>query len=186
MGKKIVKEIIIMLLISLAILLVLSVLLYGFIPSNKVIPTVTEYQASEEIRQELQQAAQEDTSQIVLSYEVTSNDLSNYQKAKSYKAGKVNPFAAYGEETNQSTSTSSNNNNASGNTTSNTSNNTIDNNNSNNASNNTTNNNNSSNNSNTNTNDNTENTTNDINANTTSTGTTNENTGKFFETTPGK
>lgn len=128
MAKKIVKEIIILLLICLAILLVLSVLLYNFIPSNKVIPAEVTYQASEEIKTQLSEAAQSEQTEVVLRYEVTSTDLKNYQKTNSYNAGKVNPFSSYsastGEEENNenlnnNTNNTTNNNQTSNNSTSN-------------------------------------------------------------------
>lgn len=98
MVKTIIKEAIIMLLVCLAILLVLCVLLYDFIPSNKILPAEVSYQASEEIKQELESAVSGENTKIVLSYEVTSTDLKNYEKSDDYNAGKVNPFSAYIEK----------------------------------------------------------------------------------------
>lgn len=97
MVKTIVKEAIIMLLICLAILLVLCVLLYNYIPSNKILPAEVSYQASEEIQKELDSAVNGETTEVILSYEVTSTDLKNYEKSDDYNAGKVNPFSAYVE-----------------------------------------------------------------------------------------
>lgn len=98
MVKSIIKEAIIMLLVCLAILLVLCILLYDFIPSNKILPAEVSYQASEEIRQELDSAVNGETTEVVLSYEVTATDLKNYEKSDDYNAGKVNPFSAYVEK----------------------------------------------------------------------------------------
>lgn len=98
MVKSIIKETIIMLLVCLAILLVLCILLYDFIPSNKILPAEVSYQASEEIKLELESAVRGEGTKIVLSYEVTSTDLKNYEKSDDYNAGKVNPFSAYVEK----------------------------------------------------------------------------------------
>lgn len=98
MAKSIIKETIIMLLVCLAILLILCVLLYEFIPSNKVLPSEVSYQPSEEIQKELESAISGETTKVVLSYEVTSNDLNNYEKSNDYNPGKVNPFSTYIEE----------------------------------------------------------------------------------------
>lgn len=97
MVKSIIKETIIMLLVCLAILLVLCILLYDFIPSNKILPAEVSYQASEEIQKELDSAVNGETTKVVLSYEVTATDLKNYEKSDDYNAGKVNPFSAYVE-----------------------------------------------------------------------------------------
>ena len=98
MLKSIIKEIIIMLLVCLAILLVLCVLLYDFIPSNKVLPAEVSYAPSEEIKYELESAVNGEQTEVVLSYEVTSTDLKNYEKSDDYNAGKVNPFSEYIEK----------------------------------------------------------------------------------------
>ena len=117
MVKSIIKDAIIMLLVCLAILLVLCILLYDFIPSNKILPAEVSYQASEEIRKELDSAVNGETTKVVLSYEVTSTDLKNYEKSDDYNAGKVNPFSEYikkpedeiqGNENNSNTNTGSN------------------------------------------------------------------------------
>ena len=98
MLKSIIKEIIIMLLVCLAILLVLCVLLYDFIPSNKVLPAEVSYAPSEEIKSELESAVKGEQTEVVLSYEVTATDLKNYEKSDDYNAGKVNPFSEYIEK----------------------------------------------------------------------------------------
>ena len=50
MAKNIIKEIIIMLLLCLAIILVLGVLLYEYVPSNKIIPDEVSYTTPENIK----------------------------------------------------------------------------------------------------------------------------------------
>ena len=49
MAKTIIKEIIIMLLLCLAIILVLGVLLYEYVPSNKLIPEEVSYTTPQDI-----------------------------------------------------------------------------------------------------------------------------------------
>lgn len=94
MGKSIAKEIIIGLLLCLAILLVLAVMMYSFIPNNKVIPEPITYSAPQEVKKVLDEAAT-DSSQVILTYEVNSSDLSLAQRTNDYNPGKVNPFSSY-------------------------------------------------------------------------------------------
>lgn len=103
MTKKIIKELIILLLISLAILLILGIVLYDYLPNNKVIPEVEEYQKSAEMQEALTSAKAEESTKVVLTYEITNSDLNMYEKTKEYVAGKSNPFEEYTEETNEST-----------------------------------------------------------------------------------
>lgn len=122
MLKTIIKEIIIMLLLCLAIILVLGVLLYDYVPMAKVIPEAISYTTPENVTNGLQQAGGVDESQVILTYEVDSTDLNNYKKVRSYKAGKTNPFSSYettGENTTNSTSGTTSGNTTSSNSTSN-------------------------------------------------------------------
>ena len=94
MAKNVLKEIIIILLLTLAIILLLGVLLYEYVPMNKVVPEAVTYTATEETRQALEEKTAQDSDEVILSYEVTSTDLKNYKKGKDYKAGRKNPFSA--------------------------------------------------------------------------------------------
>lgn len=94
MAKTVVKEIIIGLLLCLAILLILAVLMYSFIPNNKVIPEMVTYKAPDEAKKVLEESTM-DTSQVILTYEVNSSDLSTAQRTNDYNPGKVNPFSSY-------------------------------------------------------------------------------------------
>ena len=94
MPKTILKEVIIALLLCLAILLVLAVLLYSYIPNNKVVPELVSYTAPDDAKQALTEAGA-DTSQVILTYEINSSDLSAAQKTNEYNPGKVNPFSTY-------------------------------------------------------------------------------------------
>lgn len=129
-SKKIIKEIIIMLLICLITMLVFAIALYKFIPNRKTVAEVKEYKASENVQALLEDNVDSgEKSEVILSYEVTSKDLNNYQKTNEYVPGKQNPFAAVStstsngdnsensdnssENTNSGTTNSSSNNNQS-------------------------------------------------------------------------
>lgn len=104
MAKTIFKEIIIMLLLCLAIIIVLGLLLYEYVPMSKVVPEPVSYTTPEEVQQELKEAGDVDESQVIMTYQVDSTDLNNYKTINKYKPGKANPFSAYEEkEENQTT-----------------------------------------------------------------------------------
>lgn len=98
MAKTIIKEIIIALLVCLAVLLILSVILYDFIPTNKVIPEAIEYQPSSEVEVELNAAVDDHSDEIIKTYEITASDLDNFERTDEYLPGKANPFAAVSED----------------------------------------------------------------------------------------
>lgn len=82
MAKNIIKEIIIILLLCLAIILVLGVLLYEYVPSNKVIPEKVSYTTPENVKEELNKADGVNEEEIIMEYKVEASDLNNYKKAK--------------------------------------------------------------------------------------------------------
>lgn len=102
MAKNIVKEIIIILLLTLAIILILGVLLYEYVPANKIIPEAVSYNTPENVREELASAESIEEQQMIMTYEITASDLKNYQRVNDYKAGKKNPFAAASTSTENS------------------------------------------------------------------------------------
>ena len=105
MAKSIIKEIVIFLLLCLAILLVLGILLYEYVPINKTIPNEVSYTTPQKVKQELASSSDVDDSQIIMTYEINSDDLSNYRRVQDYKPGKANPFSSYettGENTTES------------------------------------------------------------------------------------
>lgn len=114
MAKNIIKEIIIMLLLCLAIILVLGVLLYEYVPSNKIIPDEVSYTTPENIKEELSKSEGVDDEQVILTYSIDATDLNNYERINTYVAGKPNPFSSYdtssssGEDTEQNGSSSKN------------------------------------------------------------------------------
>ena len=109
---KVIKEIIIMLLICLAIILVLGILLYEYVPASKTMPNEVSYTTPSDVKEELLSSADVDDSQIIVTYEVNQDDLNNYKKVQNYKPGKANPFAS-GETTDSSNATNTTNGNSS-------------------------------------------------------------------------
>ena len=104
MAKTIVKELIISLLLCLAILLLLGILLYEYVPMTKTIPNPVSYTTPENVKKELAEAEGVDENQIIMTYEVDSTDLNNYKNIQNYKPGKANPFSSY-ETTGTNTTT---------------------------------------------------------------------------------
>lgn len=108
--KSVIKELIIVLLLLLAIVLVLGVFLYDYIPTNKIIPKVEQYQVPNSIKEELEQTVSEEEEQATqIVYEIDGTDLKNYEKSKDYQKGKVNPFAQDTQNTNPNNQTGNNN-----------------------------------------------------------------------------
>ena len=97
MATKVIKEIIIMLVVCLLTMLVLAIALYQYIPSKKIVPEISTYTASEDVQDLLEDDIDSRTNKdkVILTYEVTSSDLNNYQTTKDYVPGKSNPFSAY-------------------------------------------------------------------------------------------
>lgn len=115
MAKSIVKELIIVLLLCLAIIIILGILLYEYIPMAKTIPNEVSYTTPTEAKEELAKSDEVDESKIIMTYEVNSADLNNYKKIQKYKPGKANPFSSFetsgtGTSENGNGSTGTNNN----------------------------------------------------------------------------
>lgn len=92
---KVIKEIIIMLLVCFITMLVLAVALYKFLPNKKSVPETVTYEVSEQVQDLLEDNIDQrsDEDRVLLTYEVTSSDLSGYQVTNDYVPGKSNPFA---------------------------------------------------------------------------------------------
>lgn len=134
MAKTIIRETIIILLLCLAIILVLGVVLYNYVPSNKIVPQEVSYTQTEEVKKAIQESVDAENSQVILTYKIDETDLDNYEKQGDYNSGKANPFSSYQQEnvnttednnqtagnqttTNSSTSSNTNGNSATGNNT---------------------------------------------------------------------
>lgn len=110
MKKGILKEIIIILLLVLAIILVLGVLLYEYVPANKIVPEKVSYTTPEEIKAELEEDVNENLEELYIDYHIDATQLNNYQKIQEYVPGKKNPFSSLeNEETTQTTGTTTSN-----------------------------------------------------------------------------
>lgn len=92
MLKNILKEIIIIMLLLLAIILVLGIFLYDYIPTSKIVPKIETYQVPENIKNEIEENIDENKVQTIVTYEIDKSDLKNYEKGKDYNKGKANPF----------------------------------------------------------------------------------------------
>lgn len=92
MVKSVIKEIFIILLVSIAILLVLAIIFYDYIPINTYIPMAEEYSTPNNVLEELSDYITE-SEKIEVTYEVTDSDLNLYKQSGSYTEGKANPFA---------------------------------------------------------------------------------------------
>lgn len=119
MVKNIIKEIIIVLLLAIAIILILGIMLYEYIPANKVIPEKVSYTTPGNVQEELKSSEDIENDEIVITYQIDSTDLNNFQKINEYVPGKKNPFSAVSDEVNENGNTSSENNNSSSGTTNN-------------------------------------------------------------------
>ena len=94
MTKSIFKEIIIVLLLILAIILILGVILYEYVPSNKIIPEQISYTTPDNVKTEIESQVNFEEEEVVLKYTIDATDLQNYKKVNEYVPGKSNPFAA--------------------------------------------------------------------------------------------
>ena len=107
MIKSIIKELFIMILLCIAIILILGILFYDYIPSNKVVPVKEAYETPNNVKEEINEQITE-IEKTEISYEVTEKDLKLYKQTSSYKPGKSDPFAELTNE-NANTNTVSNN-----------------------------------------------------------------------------
>ena len=112
MTKKVIKEIIIMLLLCLAIILVLGVLLYEYVPSNKIVPDEVSYTTPEEVQEEISKG--ENLEQPIQTYSIDATELDNYERINTYVPGKPNPFSSYDTTTTTGEGETQNNSSSSG------------------------------------------------------------------------
>ena len=118
MVKTIAKETGIVILLLIAVILVIGIIFYDYIPNNKTIPAkIEEYTLPQEVKTELEDSMTEEQD-IVRTYYIDSSDLSVYEASNDYDKGKANPFADYSTAASNE-NTTSNSNNTSNNTNSN-------------------------------------------------------------------
>lgn len=108
MVKSIIKEIFIMLLLCIAIVLILGVMFYNYIPTNKVIPNkLAEYTTPENVKSKIEEQTPKDETEEI-TYQIDSTDLKLYKETHGYTTGKVNPFSASTSVDNIENNTSNN------------------------------------------------------------------------------
>lgn len=127
MVKTIIKETGIVILLLVALVLVLGIIFYDYIPNNKEVPVkVKEYPLSEDIKVELRESiSAEEEQSIVKTFYIDSSDLDLYESTNEYDKGKANPFVDYTEK-DTSNNISTNNQTTNNNTNNNISNNTVE------------------------------------------------------------
>ena len=109
--EKAIKEITIFLFICLVTILIFAILLYKYIPSKKNVPEIETYTATEDVQELLENQTDEDLNEnnVILTYEVTASDLSDYQTTNTYVPGKSNPFEEISSETDNTESNTTTN-----------------------------------------------------------------------------
>ena len=118
MVGKVLKEIGLALLLCLAIILILGVLLYGYVPNNKVLPEKVAYVTPENVKEEINKSEGVDETSVVMTYTIDANDLNNYKRINDYVPGKPNPFSSYKSSTGGNIENSGSENSGSGSTSS--------------------------------------------------------------------
>ena len=109
MVKTIFKEIGIVILLLIAVGLVLAIMFYDYIPSNKTVPAkIQAYNFPEDIKEELKKSIEAEQQNIVRTYYIDSSDLDLYEATNDYDKGKANPFADYTTNTSNTTNNSTN------------------------------------------------------------------------------
>lgn len=106
MLKTAIKEICIILLLSVAIVLVFGIIFYDYIPIGVTIPTKVAYETPTEVQNEIDDTTAESI-KTEKTYEVTDSDLNIYKQKANYTEGKTDPFALE-EDTDITTSNSTN------------------------------------------------------------------------------
>ena len=110
MVKTIAKETGIVILLLIAVILVIGIVFYDYIPNNKTVPAkIEEYTLPQEVKTELEDSMNEEQD-IVRTYYIDSSDLSVYEASNDYDKGKANPFADYSATTSNENTTSNSNN----------------------------------------------------------------------------
>ena len=116
MIKTIIKEAGIVALLLVIVALLLTILLYEYIPNSKTVPIkIQAYTLPSDIDEELKSSIEEEEN-IVKSYFINSAKLDLYESTHDYNKGKANPFADYSQSTGSANNaTNSTGNNSSGN-----------------------------------------------------------------------
>ena len=92
MLKTVLKEVFVILLLSIALLLILAIVFYDYIPVGVTIPTKEAYETPAEVMNEINDTTAESI-KTEKTYEVTDSDLNIYKQKANYTEGKLDPFA---------------------------------------------------------------------------------------------
>lgn len=117
MAKKVTKELIIVLLVILATILIVGVILYDFMPNNKIVPEEITYTTSQEVKDKLKATEGFSAEEVLMTYSLDQSDLDNYQITNDYRPGKTNPFSTYVTQSVDKSNTTSNDNTSGGSST---------------------------------------------------------------------
>lgn len=109
MAKKVIKELAIILLLCVAIILVLGLLFYKYIPTNKIVPNKVAYEMPQNIAEEIQNDVDESTF-VNITYSLDASEINQSKRAKQYSPGKANPFESIKTENTANGNTASGNN----------------------------------------------------------------------------
>lgn len=109
MIKTIIKETGIIILLLIAIALILGIVFYEYIPTNKTVPVkIKEYALSEDVQNELKESIAEEQN-VVKTFYIGNDDLDLYEAKKDYDKGKANPFADYTQQEKTTNTNTTNN-----------------------------------------------------------------------------
>lgn len=99
MFKSVMKEVCIMILLALAILSILGILFYEYIPASKTLPQMEAYITPENVKKEINEDVLNEST-VVQTYSMDETEIKISKKQGDYKAGKQDPFADYLEKNN--------------------------------------------------------------------------------------
>ncbi len=96
MAKTVFKEIAIGLLLLIAVILLLGILLYDYIPNSVTVPKKEQaHELPQEIKEELKETLAQESQNIIKTYYIDSSALTVYENIDSYDKGKRDPFTSY-------------------------------------------------------------------------------------------
>lgn len=104
MKNKIVKELLIIILLSLVIVLTLRMVIYDFIPNENMLPESIQYSADTAVQTTLKEIEEENnrienstTDSLLKTYVIEASDLKGYVSKNEYKNKNTDPFENYVE-----------------------------------------------------------------------------------------
>lgn len=108
--KKTAKKINILGIMFIVISLVIVILLFGYFPNGKVVPSKVSYTIPSEVEKEISNKDDEVVTPIKVTYEINDDDINESKSSGSYNAGKSNPFASTESQINEDSKKSTGNN----------------------------------------------------------------------------